>query len=77
MENTFVLKNVLLPDFETLTTKPVDIYVENGTFAQIAPKIPAISVPIYVDIFTAKGPGVDSEMPTKSKSVFSSIKLRV
>lgn len=39
MENTFVLKNVLLPDFDALTTSPVDVYVENGKFAQIAPQI--------------------------------------
>ncbi|MBR4309135.1 MAG: amidohydrolase [Oscillospiraceae bacterium] len=39
MENTFVLKNVLLPDFDKLTTSPADVYVENGKFAQIAPQI--------------------------------------
>lgn len=39
MENTFVLKNVLLPDFDALTTSPVDVYVEKGKFTEIAPQI--------------------------------------
>ena len=39
MENTFVLKNVLLPNFESLTTQVGDVYVENGVFREIAPQI--------------------------------------
>ena len=39
MEGSFVLKNVLLPSFDTLTTEPGDVYVEKGRFAKIAPSI--------------------------------------
>ena len=39
MEHTFVLKNVLLPNFETLTTQAGDVYIENGVFREIGPQI--------------------------------------
>ncbi|MBP3413344.1 MAG: amidohydrolase family protein, partial [Oscillospiraceae bacterium] len=39
MENTLLLKQVLLPHFDTLTTEVADVYIENGRFAQIAPSI--------------------------------------
>ncbi|MBR6825878.1 MAG: amidohydrolase [Oscillospiraceae bacterium] len=39
MENTFVLKNILLPNFEDLTTAQADVYIENGVFQEIAPRI--------------------------------------
>lgn len=39
MEATFVLKNVLLPDFDTLTTSLRDVYVEKGVFREIGPCI--------------------------------------
>ncbi len=39
MENTLLLKQVLLPHFDPLTTEVADVYIENGRFAQIAPSI--------------------------------------
>lgn len=34
-----LIKNALLPDFDTLTTAPTDILIDNGRFAEIAPCI--------------------------------------
>lgn len=39
MNNTFLLKNILLPNFDDLTTKKADIYVENGRFTDISEDI--------------------------------------
>lgn len=34
-----LIKQVLLPDFETLTTTPADVLIEDGRFSEIAPSI--------------------------------------
>ncbi len=34
-----LIKNALLPDFETLTTSPTDVLIENGRFSAIAPNL--------------------------------------
>ncbi len=39
MNSTFLLKNILLPNFEDLTTNKGDIYVENGHFTEISDDI--------------------------------------
>ena len=39
MNNTFLLKNILLPNFDDLTTKTKDVYVENGRFTDISEDI--------------------------------------
>ncbi len=39
MNNAFLLKNILLPNFDDLTTKKADIYVENGRFTDISEDI--------------------------------------
>lgn len=39
MSEILLLKNVLLPNFEDLTTETSDILIENGVFTQIAPNI--------------------------------------
>ena len=36
-----LIKNALLPDFDTLTTAPADLLIENGRFAAIAPQLSA------------------------------------
>ena len=36
-----LIKNVLLPDFDALTTAPADLLIENGRFAAIAPQLSA------------------------------------
>ena len=36
-----LIKNVLLPDFDTLTTAPADLLIENGRFSAIAPQLSA------------------------------------
>lgn len=36
-----LIKNALLPDFETLTTTPSDLLIENGRFTAIAPQLTA------------------------------------
>ncbi len=39
MAETLLIKNVLLPNFEELTTQKVDILIENGRFSKIEPEI--------------------------------------
>ncbi len=36
-----LIKNALLPDFDTLTTEPTDLLIENGRFSAIAPQLTA------------------------------------
>ena len=36
-----LIKNALLPDFDTLTTAPSDLLIENGRFSAIAPWLEA------------------------------------
>lgn len=36
-----LIKNALLPDFETLSTNPTDLLIENGCFSAIAPELTA------------------------------------
>ena len=36
-----LIKNVLLPDFDTLTTAPADLLIENGRFSAVAPQLSA------------------------------------
>ena len=36
-----LIKNALLPDFDTLTTTPSDLLIENGRFSAIAPQLTA------------------------------------
>lgn len=36
-----LIKNALLPDFETLSTNPTDLLIENGRFSAIAPELTA------------------------------------
>ena len=39
MNDSLLIKNILLPNFDDLTTKNVDIYVENGRFCEISDEI--------------------------------------
>lgn len=36
-----LIRNVLLPDFASLTTAPADVLIDGGRFADIAPRLPA------------------------------------
>ena len=36
-----LIKNALLPDFDTLITTPSDLLIENGRFTAIAPQLTA------------------------------------